>query len=128
MAIARRVDGLSAFTGSDLKFVFSLVGVDMTGETGVFNIATAPEASPAIAATVTLIEVIYDDDGVPTSILQAYASKAAVQAAKAVLAPSDEGANLNLYYEFRVSALAGETGSDAETTLMYGAFPIKGSI
>lgn len=128
MAIARRLDRLSAFTEADLKFVFFMLGVDMTGETGTFRIASAPDAAPILSASVSLLDVYYDDAGVPVSILQAYAPQAAVRSAKDALDPADNGANLNLYYEFRVSALAGDAGTDAETTLMYGAFQIKGSI
>lgn len=128
MSIARKVDGLSAFTAADLKFVFSMEGVNMTGKTGSFRISTAPQAAPIITAAVTILDVFEDDDDVTWSVLQAYAAKTSVAAAKAGLSPSDVGADVTLYYEFRVSAIGGEVGTDAETTLMFGSFIIKGSI
>lgn len=126
MAIARRVDNLGVFTGSDLKFVFSLVGVDMSGRTGTFRVSTAPEGTALITAAVTVLSVV-TENGVPTSILQAFASKTAVTAAKTTLAPADRGADITLYYEFRVSSLGG-IGAAAEETLMYGSLILKGSI
>ncbi len=122
------MDGLSAFTGADMKFVFSLVGTDMTGETGTFHVSTAPEEAPLLSAAVTLVDVVYDSDDVPVSLMEAYLPRSMVSSAKASLAPIDPGSDITLYFEFRVSAIAGEAGTPAETTLLYGNFPLKGSI
>lgn len=128
MALARRLDGLSFFTKSDLKSVMLIAGFDMTGVGGNFSIAMAPEGVSLLTAAVGTIGMIEDEDGVPLSMVQIFAPNSVVQSAKAAIAAADPGANVPLYYEFRVDRLPGDLGSSAETTLFYGTGPMKGSV
>lgn len=128
MAIARRLDGLSFFTKADFKTVVLIEGYNMQGTSGNFAIALAPEATPLIIATVTPLSVLEDENGIPLSMVQIFAPMSAIQAAKATIAASDPGADVPLYYEFRIDALPGDLGTPAETTLFYGTGHMRGSI
>lgn len=128
MSIARRLDGLSAFAKADLKFVIAIEGFDLTSQTGTFKVSTAPGTAAVLTAAVTMIEVVTDGDGVPTTLVQVFLAKSPVEGIFDGLAAGDRGAVIQLYYEFRVSALFGDLGTGAETTLLYGNFHLKGSI
>lgn len=127
MAVARRLNGLSSFLADDLKHVFQVIGFDMTGASGLFSVAEKPGETPLIEVPTSLLEVAIDEDGVPTSSLEAYAAQATVAAAVAALLPAD-GSDLPLSYDVRVTALPGDLGTEADTTLLYGTYILKGSV
>lgn len=128
MAFARRLDGLSFFAKSDIKPIIAIEGYDLSGIAGTFNIALAPGADAIMTPGVSTVSVVFDDDGVPTSLLQAYYPASAIGPVKATLTPDDPGADLPVYYEFRMASLPGDLGTAGPTTLLYGTGVLKGSI
>ncbi|WP_294260816.1 hypothetical protein [uncultured Sphingomonas sp.] len=126
MAIARTLD-LSCFVGDDLKHIFAIVGFNLTGVTCTFKIARNPNSAPLLTATTTVLQVT-NDDGVPTSLVQAFAPRATVSGLLTALGAAPLGADLPLYYEFGVASLPGDFGAAADTTLLFGAHILKGSV
>lgn len=128
MSIARRLDGLRFFTGSDIKPIIAVEGFNLGGIAGTFNISLAPGADPIFTPGVSTVDVIVDDDGVPTSLVQAYVPASAIGPVRDTLMPDDPGADLPVYYEFRLASLPGDIGTAGPVTLFYGSGSIKASI
>lgn len=128
MSFARRLDGLRFFTGSDIKPIIAIEGFNLGGIAGTFNIALAPGDTPILTPGVATVEVLIDDDGVPTSLVQCYLPASAIPPVRNTLVPDDLGADLPVYYEFRMSSLPGDLGTPGPATLFFGTGSIKASI
>jgi hypothetical protein len=129
---------LRVFRNDPKPIAIVVTGLDLTSATfdltvrqypdqpgsALFSISTTPSAG---AQGIRFIESELDEDGIPTSYLEAIINKSTIQALPVA---SEPGEDVELYYDFQVTPAAdAETiwTDNIEQTWLYGPFIIKGS-
>lgn len=118
---------LSSHVSEDLKKLVAVEGFDLTGVACTFKIALMKNLSPLLAANVSVLDVVEDDDGVPTSLLQVNKAQADIETMLSGIAGIVPGEDVDLYFELRAASLPGDLGTAAKTTLADGRITFKGS-
>ena len=128
---------LSAFRNDPLYLLMEVIGYDLSGNLPSLAVKLYPDApgppllllAPTVipgADGIRSVSVTYDDDDVPTTLLEAIASKTVISALPA--APV-AGADVTLAYDLQwTPPLAGTGLSPVEETVLFGDFIIKGSV
>lgn len=119
---------LSSYVGEDLKFTVGVTGFDLTGVACTFSIALEKNAPPKLSPAATLLSVLTDGDGVKTSLVQAFATRATVKAMLSTITGLTPGDDTSLFYEMRAASLPGDLGAAAVTTLAAGEIIFRGSV
>ncbi|MYL99566.1 hypothetical protein GR702_17530 [Novosphingobium sp. FGD1] len=119
---------LAGILGDDIKHVISAVGYDLTGVTITFELSAGAEQPAIVTAEVDLLDVIEDEDGVSTSIVEVFASATSVRAAVAGVGGLPGNEPLTLFYQIKFNRLPGDPGSDAVTTILFGDYVMKGEV
>lgn len=127
---------IAVFRRDPLYLLISVIGYDLTASSPAMAVRLYPDApgDPLLLLEATgwagadgirLVEVIVDDDNVPTSVLEVIASKATMSE---MPLPGELGSDLTLYYDFQwTPPLEGSGITPVEETVMFGDFIIKGS-
>lgn len=119
---------LAGILGDDIKHVLSVVGYDLTGVTVTFEISAGPEQPAIITAACTQLDVLTDDDGVKTSIIQIFKPAADVRTAISGVGGLPGNEPLTLFHQLKFASLPGDLGAAALTTIFYGDYVMKGEV
>lgn len=119
---------LDQVVGDDTKWVLSAEGYDLTGVTITFEISAGPEQPAIVTAAATLLTVVVDDDGIPTSVVEVFKAAADVRTAVNGVGGLPGNEPLTLFYQLKFSKLPGDAGTDAVTTIMFGEYLMKGEV
>lgn len=119
---------VSSHIADDLNLQITVVGSDLTGVTTTCAIALAKNTPALLTATMSLIAVYEDDDGVPISLVQAFATQASVETMLDGIDGIVPGEDVELYFDFRAASLPGDLGTPAKVTLAAGSIIFKGSV
>lgn len=114
--------------GDDLKDVLSAVGYNLTGITITFEISAGPEQPAIVTAVGSLLQVLVDDDGIPTSVFEIFKPAADIRAAVAGLGGLPGNEPLTLFYQLKFNRLPGDPGANAVTTILFGDYVMKGEV
>lgn len=117
---------ITGIMGDDLKHVMRFIGLDLTDSGITFEISPGPEQAAVISPVATLLSVETDDDGIPTSTVEIFASAPEVRTAVDSLGGLEDGRLITLYYQLRLDGIPGDLGSTARTTILFGDYAFKG--
>jgi len=135
--MSARYASIDAFRNDPFNWPLAVEGHDLTGATIQFTVRNHPDdtgsalATASVGAGITLVDVLEDDDGVKTSLIQITVAKATIQAFPTPdEALSPIGADMPFYYDLQWTLATPEVEpfTPVEETKLYGTFILRGSI
>lgn len=119
---------LAGILGDDIKHVLSVIGLDLTDVAVTFEMSAGPEQPAIVTASATMLDVMVDDDGIATSLIEIFKAAADVRTAVAGVGGLPGNEPLTLFYQIKFAEIPGDAGTAAATTILIGDYIMKGEV